>query len=138
MDGFIEHIGQIPGIGVAVEFQVDILLKGEERATTLTIQTEGQEPPSWTDFDVETVLKEMLRAVDRTKNPGLADRAVFLRGVSWIVEPYADGGVVIALEIPTGAAVAGPFAIAKTDLEHMVARVIAAPSPGGSTGQMVH
>ena len=32
-----------------------------------------------------------------------------MRGLSWIVNPYEDGGVVIAIEITMGAAVAGPF-----------------------------
>ena len=37
-------------------------------------------------------------------------------GSSWIVEP-AEGQVVIAIEIPMGAAIAGPFAIAQADLD---------------------
>jgi hypothetical protein len=40
-------------------------------------------------------------------NPEVDERFVTLRGFSWIVEPTPDG-VVIAIEIPTGAAVAGP------------------------------
>ena len=57
------------------------------------------------------------RAIDRVQNPGSApNRAVALRGFSWIVEP-AGNGVVLAVEIPMGAAVAGPFAIAQQQLD---------------------
>ena len=48
-----------------------------------------------------------------------------LRGFSWIVNPY-EGGVLIALEMTLGAAVAGPFAIDKAKLEAMIERVMAA------------
>jgi hypothetical protein len=41
------------------------------------------------------------------------------------VNPFEDGGVVIAIEIQTGAAVAGPFQIDKQQLEDMIARAIA-------------
>ena len=51
-------------------------------------------------------------ARDRPRQePGRRSSASWrLRGFSWIVEP-TTGGVVIAIEIPTGAAVAGPFDI---------------------------
>jgi hypothetical protein len=68
----------------------------------------------------------MLRAMDRRKRPGESDREIALRGLSWIVNPYEGGGVVIAIEITTGAAVAGPFDIDKSALEGMIARVLAA------------
>lgn len=111
-------------------FQVDLLLKGEEHATTHTVDSRAASPPrSWTDADVSTVLKEMLAALDRQKHPGQPERPVFLRGVSWIVDPDRDGGVLIALEIPTGAAVAGPFDIAQHELEAMIARVMARGVP---------
>ncbi len=107
-----------------MEFQVDVLLRGENQATTHVIRDVTSEPGAWSDADVVVVLKEMLRAVDRCKNPGAADREIHLRGVSWIVDPSDDGGVVIALEIPTGAAVAGPFAVDQRELESMIARVM--------------
>jgi hypothetical protein len=44
--------------------------------------------------------------------------------LSWIVNPYEDGGVVIAIEITLGAAVAGPFDIDKGALETMITRVL--------------
>jgi hypothetical protein len=70
----------------------------------------------------------MLRAMDRRKRPGESDREIALRGLSWIVNPYEEGGVVIAIEIPTGAAVAGPFEIDKHALEGMITRVLAQPT----------
>lgn len=105
-------------------FAVDIWLRGTDFATTRDI-TGVSEPATWTDRDVESVLKQMLRAMDREKNPGAEDRSVFLRGFSWIVNPYEDGGVVIAVEMQTGAAIAGPFNIDQRELERMVGRVIA-------------
>jgi len=50
-----------------------------------------------------------------------------LRGLSWIVNTYDEGGVVIAIEITLGAAIAGPFAIDKATLEAMITRVMAPP-----------
>jgi hypothetical protein len=55
-----------------------------------------------------------------------------LRGFSWIVEPMGDQ-VVIAIEIPMGAAVAGPFTIERHRLDGMIRRVIAAAARPGPT-----
>ena len=74
------------------------------------------------------VLEGMLRSMDRLKRPGEEDRAISLVGISWIVNPYEDGGVVIAIEITLGAAVAGPLDIPQATLEAMIARVLAPPS----------
>ena len=49
------------------------------------------------------------------------------------MNPYEDGGVVIAIEITLGAAVAGPFEIDKAALDAMIARVIARPASPPST-----
>ena len=108
-------------------FDIEIVLRERDYAVTETIQHDGR-PADWTEMDVETVLKEMLLAIDRAKNPGATDRFVALRGFSWIVEP-TQGGVVIALEIPSGAAVAGPFAIDQARLDRLIARVLAAARP---------
>ena len=113
-----------------MEFDVEIVLREKNVATTERLE-HGTEPASWGEFDVETVLKQILLAVDRAKNPGGASRFVALRGFSWIVEPVGEQ-VVIAIEIPMGAAVAGPFAIEAQRLDAMIRRVIAAaalPSP---------
>ena len=70
------------------------------------------------------VLEGMLRAMHRLKHPAEAQLPIALRGLSWIVNPFEDGGVVIAIEITLGAAIAGPFDIDKTALEAMIARVL--------------
>jgi hypothetical protein len=71
------------------------------------------------------VLVEILRAIDRAENPkAAAGRLVALRGFSWIVEPMGSE-VVIAIEIPMGAAVAGPFAASQADLSASITRVLA-------------
>ena len=82
--------------------------------------------------DVAT-LKAMLLAIHRAKNPESTDTPVFLRGFSWIVNDYEEGGVVVAIEIQTGAAVSGPFKIEKKQLEEMVTRAIAQQVPPSST-----
>jgi hypothetical protein len=68
----------------------------------------------------------MLRAIERLEHRGdTADRPVSLRGLSWIVNPYRDG-VVIAFEIHSASAVAGPFDVRKDALEAMMLRVMRA------------
>jgi hypothetical protein len=112
---------------------VDVWLRGTDFATTETIEGIARSASDWTDEDVRLVLEGMLRAMDRTKRPGEADREISLRGLSWIVNPFEDGGVVIAIEITLGAAIAGPFNIDKAVLEAMITRVIARPVPSSST-----
>jgi hypothetical protein len=114
-----------------MEFDVEIVLRERNVATTERLE-HGSEPAGWHDADVETVLKQILLAIDRAKNPGGATRFVALRGFSWIVEPVGSQ-VVIAIEIPMGAAVAGPFAIEATRLDAMIRRVIAASAAPGPT-----
>ena len=82
----------------------------------------------------------MLRALDRANDPqGADERPVALRGFSWIVNPFDEGGVVIALELSLGAVVAGPFDIAERELSSMIARVIASDSPARKRGtETVH
>ena len=104
---------------------VDVWLRGTDFARTETIEGITHPPSAWTDDDVRRVLEGMLRAMDRQKRPGEPDRTIALRGLSWIVNPFDEGGVVIAIEITLGAAVAGPFEIDKATLETMIARVLA-------------
>src|SRR4029077_17228854 len=94
-------------------------------ATTTAISDVSREPESWVDEDVRGILEGMLHAMDEAKNPGQANRVAALRGFSWIVNPF-EGGVLIAIEMTLGAAVAGPFVIDKARLEAMIARVLAA------------
>ena len=108
---------------------VEIWLRGDNHATSTSITTVHTEPRAWTEDDVAAVLAAMLRAMDKARNPGsVADRPVTLRGFSWIVNPYEEGGVVIALEMSLGAAVAGPFDIGQAELSRMITRVLAAAS----------
>jgi hypothetical protein len=105
-------------------FDVEIVLKGRDFAVTESLSIPHGEPSTWTEDSVHDVLVEILRAIDRVEHPGApSERAVMLRGFSWIVEPH-DGQVVIAIEIPMGAAVAGPFAIGHTELDALIARVL--------------
>ena len=108
-------------------FDIEIVLRERDYAVTETVSHDIS-ASDWTELDVETILKEMLLAIDRVRNPSNDERYVALRGFSWIVEPF-EGGVVIALEIPSGAAVAGPFDIEQARLDHLITRVLAADRP---------
>jgi hypothetical protein len=112
---------------------VDILLRGSEVATTAAVEGITRPPREWTDADVRLVLEGMLRAMHRLRHPGEDDRPIALRGLSWIVNPYEEGGVVVAIEITLGAAIAGPFDIEQAALEAMIARVMARAKPPSAT-----
>jgi hypothetical protein len=108
-----------------MHFNIEIVLRDRDYAVTDELFHDGNSPDRWTELDVEGVLKAMLLAIDRAKNPGVEAPPIRLRGFSWIVEP-TDGGVVIAMEISSGAAVAGPFAIEQPRLDGMITRVLEA------------
>ena len=119
--------------------QVDVWLRGTDFATTRPIEGIEREPRAWTDEDVRRLLEEMLKAMHRLKHgadegelpAGSArgsEQPITLRGLSWIVNPYDEHGVVVAIEITMGAAVSGPFNIDKAKLEEMIARVLVQPS----------
>ena len=113
-----------------MDIRVEIWLRGENHATTQVISPVPRVPRAWTDSDVTAILGAMLRALERAKNPDAApDRPIALRGFSWIVNPYEDGGVVIALELSLGAVVAGPFDIPEAELSQMITRVMATAGP---------
>jgi hypothetical protein len=117
-------------------FNVDVVLKGRDFAVTETVSVVHGDPLNWTDTAVRDVLVEILRAIERAENPAAdPDRAVVLQGFSWIVEP-ALKEVVIAIEIPMGAAVAGPFAIGQAELDAMITRVLRLERAGA--GARVH
>jgi hypothetical protein len=91
---------------------------------TESVSVTHGEPGSWGEAAVRDVLVEILRAIARAEDPKTpADRAVILQGFSWIVEPAGER-VVIAMEIPMGAAVAGPFAIDQAHLDALIGRVL--------------
>ena len=108
-------------------FDVEIVLREHNTARTERVEQAG-EPREWTETDVAAVLRRILLAIDRARNPGTEERYVALRGFSWIVEP-SSGGVVIAIEIPSGAAVAGPFDIPQPALDRLISSVLASSSP---------
>jgi len=120
-----------------MSISVDIWLRGTDFATTETIDHVATPPRGWTDADVRSLLEGMLRAMDRRKRPGEPDRPIVLRGFSWIVNPYETGGVVLAIEMTLGAAIAGPFDIDQTALEAMIARVLAV-TPGAAASTTIH
>ena len=105
---------------------VDVWVRGAAGAVTETMTGVAADAAAWTDADVRTLLEQMLSAIDRAKNPGAASQVVALRGFSWIVSPEA-GGVLVHLELQTGTASAGPFAIGEAQLSEMIARVIGGP-----------
>jgi hypothetical protein len=120
-----------------MSFSVDIWLRGEHTATTRALEGFGPTPSSWTDTDVQAMLEAMLLEMHRLKYPSDEERPVALRGLSWIVNPYEEGGVLVAIEITLGAAIAGPFDIEQRTLEQMIARVIT-QARGGAASPTVH
>ena len=112
---------------------VDVWLRGTDFAHTTSFDGPGSAPAEWTDDDVQGVLQGMLRVMDRQKHPDGRERTIALRGLSWIVNPYEEGGVVIAIEITLGAAIAGPFDIDQASLEAMIRRALASPAVPSST-----
>jgi hypothetical protein len=109
-------------------FPVDVVLRGQDVAVTESASVSGDTPFQWDDRSVRDVLVAILRAIDRVQHPDApADRLVALRGFSWIVQPTSGKeGVVIAIEIPMGAAVAGPFDVDADRLDELIGRVLRA------------
>jgi hypothetical protein len=115
-----------------MDIKLEIWLRGENHATTHVVDPVERAPAAWTDADVSNVLTSMLRAIERAKNPDAAPgRPIALRGFSWIVNPFEDGGVVIAIELSLGAVVAGPFDIPEPDLSRMIQRVVGVTTAAG-------
>jgi len=107
-------------------FNVEVVLRGSDAAVTEQATALTADASAWTDADVRDVLAEILRAIERAHNPNAdRQRIVALRGFSWIVEPNGDNDVVIAIEIPMGAAVAGPFKTSQPKLDAAITRVLA-------------
>jgi hypothetical protein len=111
-------------------FDVEVVLRDRIEATAERVFHGGNNPGDWTEADVEAVLKSILLAIGRAKDPAQGSRPIALRGFSWIVEPTPEGPV-IAIEIPMGAAVAGPFDLAPARLEALITRVVGASRPSG-------
>ena len=115
---------------------VDVWLRGTDVADTASFDGPARPPAEWTDEDVQFVLGGMLRAMYRQKHPDGDEGTIALRSLSWIVNPYEEGGVVIAIEITLGAAIAGPFDVDKASLEAMITRALL--PRGTPTSSRVH
>jgi hypothetical protein len=108
-------------------FTLEVMLRGDQRVYTGRIDY-ATPPISWTVADTQAVLHQLLQAIDRMQNPGAEPRPIELRGLNWIVSPY-QGQVVIAFEIPSASAVAGPFDVAPALLEQLLVQTIVAAGP---------
>jgi hypothetical protein len=117
-----------------MKFDIEVLLKGSDDVVVETVSYEASEASAWTDDDVGEVLRLALRRFYKAQNPDGDERAVSLRGLSWIVTPV-KGGVAIAIEIQSGAVVAGPFDAEADLLTQAIGRVIGAAT---SSGSLVH
>jgi hypothetical protein len=107
---------------------IEIVLRHDPTVFTDVVVHPG-EPAQWSVEDVRAILEGALLAVDRVQHPGAHPAPpVSLRGLSWIVSPYKDG-VVIAFEIHSASAVAGPFQADQQLLTHLVAGAVAAEPP---------
>jgi len=105
-------------------FNVEIVLRGRDFAVTDVVNIEHGLPAAWDEAAARDALKGILRAIYRAEHPSApADPTVVLQGFSWIVEP-SEGRVVIAIELPSGAAVAGPFDADQATLDALIARVL--------------
>ena len=107
---------------------VDVWVRGQQDATTRSIEGVPADAAVWTDNDVRSLLEQMLLALERAKNPGGEAPPISLRGFSWIVSPEPSG-VLIHLEMQMGTVSAGPFAIDEARLTEMIARVMGGPKP---------
>jgi hypothetical protein len=106
------------------QIEVDVWVRGTQHAATHVISAGPTAPDAWSETDVTGLLTEMLRALEREKNPGGEPLPVSLRGFSWIVTPYETGGVLIHLEMQMGTASAGPFQIAAERLTSLIQRAM--------------
>jgi len=107
-----------------MNFDVEVVLKGRDYAIKESVAVAHDDPRTWNEEAVRDVLVAILQTIARVEQPDAAERAVSLRGFSWIVEPAEDKKVVIAIEIPMGAAIAGPFAIGQMQLDALITNVL--------------
>lgn len=118
-----------------MDISIDVWLRGDIHATTHAVPGTEREPRAWTDADVTRLLVAMLRTMRQASDPATVhDQPIALRGFSWIVNPYEAGGVVVAIEMSLGAAVAGPFDITERDLNEKIQRVMDAEREASGSG----
>ena len=105
-------------------FDVEVVLKNRDFAVKEALVVPHGPVSTWNEAAVYDALVEILRAIERAQDPKAPrDRPVVLTGFSWIVEPV-NGEVILAIEIPMGAAVAGPFNIPEPRLTALVTNVL--------------
>ena len=105
---------------------VDVWVRGASGAVTQKMKGVSADADAWTVADVKVLLEQMLKALDRARDPNAEAPVVSLRGFSWIVSPD-PGGVLVHIEMQLGTASAGPFAIDEARLNDMITRVIGGP-----------
>jgi hypothetical protein len=105
-------------------FDVEVVLKNRDFAVKEAVAVPHGPAATWDEAAVYDALVEILRAIARAEDPQTPrDRPVILTGFSWIVEPLKDD-VILAIEIPMGAAVAGPFRMPQARLDALVTNVL--------------
>jgi len=108
-------------------YDVEIMLRGNERVFTERVHHIGNEPADWTVDDASTLMHSVLRAIDRVVHPDRQDDVpTALRGVNWIVTLF-DGQPVVALEIHSASAVAGPIPMERERLESLLTEAVKTP-----------
>jgi hypothetical protein len=111
----------------AMTYDIEIMLRGDERVYTEQVHHIGNAAADWTVEDASTLIHSVLKAIDRVLNPERGDEPpTSLRGVNWIVT-MDDGQPVVALEIHSASAVAGPFSIERERLESLLGDAVKAP-----------
>lgn len=117
-------------------FPIEIMLRGNQQVFTETVFHPNDNPSTWTTKDATAILRSILLAIDRAQNPGAEQEPIVsLRGISWIASSYQEG-VVIALEIHTASAVAGPFKADPELLTRLITQALA--EAGEGLGPVVH
>ena len=105
-------------------FDVEVVLKNRDFAVKESVAVPHGPAATWDEAAVFDALVELLRALGGVLDPvGAGVRPVILTGFSWIVEPLKDD-VILAIEIPMGAAVAGPFRMPQARLDALVTNVL--------------
>lgn len=112
---------------------IEVMLRGDNRVFTENLE-HPVEAGKWTEADAAAVLRGMLVAIARAQNPEVAEEPeVVLRGVNWIVHP-GEAGVVIAIEIHSASAVAGPIEVPQATLDSLLTRAVS----GSARPSVVH
>lgn len=108
-------------------YDVEIMLRGNDTVFTERVHHIGNGPDDWTVEDASTMMHSVLKAIDRILNPERTDEpTTTMRGVNWIVSPH-EGQAVVAVEIHSASAVAGPFGIEPGRLESLLTDAVKTP-----------